>query len=155
MTDLITEARELCETATPGPWRGIERGNSVVSHGVVTVAYDGIPQQNICSGISPKTGNAALIARSRTLVPELCDALEKATRWTNAEYKTPDIGQKVLLYLPHKESDQIRSGEYLGEGDYRVGNGLYRGMEIDAWIPLPEPPKDTVNDNGNTTERII
>lgn len=67
----IDAIKARCEAATPGPWRDIERGNSVISHGVVTVAYDGMPQQNICAGISPKTGNAAIIAHSREDIPYL------------------------------------------------------------------------------------
>ena len=68
--------------------------------------------------------------------------LWEAQRWTDAEYDTPDIGQAVLLYMPDKETYNIRVGEYLGEGDYRIGNKLYRGMEIDAWLPLPAAPEE-------------
>ena len=66
MTNLITEARELCERATPGPW---ESGN----YGAVCLK-SGFRLGNI-----EGSGNAVFIARSRTLIPELCDALEKAT----------------------------------------------------------------------------
>lgn len=88
--------------------------------------------------------DAAFIAAAREDVPALCDEVERlqdAQRWVDAEYDTPDIGQLVLLYLPDKETDKIRAGEYLGEGDYRIGQKLYRGMEISAWMPLPAPPK--------------
>lgn len=136
--------RARADAATEGPWTGIERGNSVVSRGVATVAYDGQPRKNVCSGISPKSSDAAFIAAARTDVPALCDEVERlqdAQRWVDAEYDTPDIGRLVLLYLPDKETDKIRAGEYLGEGDYRIGQKLYRGMEISAWMPLPAPPK--------------
>ncbi len=69
------------------------------------------------------------------------ERLREAQRWTDTEYDTPDIGQAVLLYMPDKETDNIRAGEYMGEGDYRIGNKLYRGMEIDAWLPLPAAPE--------------
>lgn len=68
--------------------------------------------------------------------------LWEAQRWTDTEYDTPDIGQAVLLYMPDKETDNIRAGEYMGEGDYRIGNKLYRGMEIDAWLPIPAAPEE-------------
>ncbi len=73
------------------------------------------------------------------------ERLREAQRWTDTEYDTPDIGQAVLLYMPDKETDNIRAGEYMGEGDYRIGNKLYRGMEIDAWLPLPALPEEGAN----------
>lgn len=75
----IDAIKARCEAATPGPWRAIERGNSVMSHGVVTVAYDGLPQQNVCAGISPKTGNAAFIAHAREDIPYLLEQIESLT----------------------------------------------------------------------------
>jgi hypothetical protein len=62
--------------------------------------------------------------------------------WIDAEDETPDIGQTVLVYLPDKEEEKIRVGEYLGEGDYRIGRKVYRGYEIGAWMPLLRPPKE-------------
>jgi len=71
-------------------------------------------------------------------------ALREAGRWVDAEESTPDIGQLVLLYLPDKEIDKMRVGEYLGEGDYRTGNRLFRGREIAAWRPLPPAPAEDI-----------
>ena len=71
----IDAIKARCEAATAGPWRAIERGNSVISHGVVTVAYDSRPQQNVCAGISPKTGNAAFIAYAREDIPYLLERI--------------------------------------------------------------------------------
>jgi hypothetical protein len=62
--------------------------------------------------------------------------------WIDAEGETPDIGQTVLVYLPDKEEEKIRVGEYLGEGDYRIGRKVYRGYEIGAWMLLLQPPKE-------------
>ena len=64
MKDLITEARELCERATPGPWEAGSYGAVCLKSGFKLGNIEG-------------SGNAAFIARSRTLIPELCDALEK------------------------------------------------------------------------------
>ena len=84
--DLIAEARELAERATRGPWTSPfnearmadpnDHCNSInrkdADEEIIGVfqydeGYLAINEQN-----------AAFIARSRTLVPELCDALEKA-----------------------------------------------------------------------------
>jgi hypothetical protein len=74
MTDLITEARELCAAATEGPWEVV---------GKDAWGIEGFPQveMNTPDGKYFPVHNdtdAAFIARSRTLIPELCDALEKA-----------------------------------------------------------------------------
>ena len=75
MTNLITEARELCEKATPGPWREKDNSNGI---GI----YD---NHTWGKGLSPfatvepdEFYNAAFIIRSRIILPELCDALERA-----------------------------------------------------------------------------
>ena len=62
--------------------------------------------------------------------------------WIDAEAETPDIGQSVLIYLPDEDADQICVGEYLGEGNYRIGQKIHRGCEIGAWMPAPKPPKE-------------
>jgi anti-sigma factor ChrR (cupin superfamily) len=77
MNQLVTEARALCRDATEAPWMAIDKGNSVPSHTIIKVPYEGGPRVNIASGISPKTGNAAFIARSRTLLPEMADEIER------------------------------------------------------------------------------
>ena len=73
------ELRRLLAEATPGEWRAVERGNSVPSHVVVTTAYDGAPSVNVCSGISPRTGNAALIVAAVNALPALLDEVERLT----------------------------------------------------------------------------
>lgn len=102
MTNLITEARELCAAATPGPWErgngsdvftelGADNGNGAYAaqndawqiadcdpasgtDWCIDLGADGA----IAWGQLKSQSNAAFIARSRTLIPELCDALEKA-----------------------------------------------------------------------------
>lgn len=73
--DLIAEARGLAEKATPGPWRNC--GNEAI--------LDAWADEHICRieaqiFSNEKDDNASFIARSRTLVPELCDALESTLR---------------------------------------------------------------------------
>lgn len=72
----IQRDREICEKATPGLWEVVERGNTVKSH-AITVAGKYI---SVASGISPRTGNAAFIALSRTELPA---ALNEIVRLQN------------------------------------------------------------------------
>ena len=84
MTNLILTKEQLgairarCEAATPGPWDCWWKGNTIKQHTVKSISYDGIPSVNICSGISPKTENAAFIAHARQDIPALLAALEAA-----------------------------------------------------------------------------
>jgi len=66
---LAIQAR--CEAATPGPWKVIEKGNTVPSVAVVSVAYDTRPQETICPNMSTKTDNADFIAHARQDIPYL------------------------------------------------------------------------------------
>lgn len=72
------EMLELVKNSTHGPWKGIEKGNTVRSFAVVTVAYEGEPSENICSGITPKNGNSQFIAASREFVPYAAEWMIKA-----------------------------------------------------------------------------
>ena len=77
MTDLITEARELCGRATPGEWHW--EGELLLTDAeqfLVLKPYYDNDTDNVSTCVMPD--DAAFIARSRTLIPELCDALEKA-----------------------------------------------------------------------------
>lgn len=83
-TDLIAKARELCDTATPGPWKSL--------HGIPNPSVcqdpDWDKEISIVNGsmdyggwkYHQATRDADLIAASRTLVPQLCDALEAAEK---------------------------------------------------------------------------
>lgn len=76
-SDLITEARELCEKATPGKWHW--EGKLLLTDAeqfLVLKPYYDDDTDNVSTCVMPY--DAAFIARSRTLVPELCAALEKA-----------------------------------------------------------------------------
>ena len=73
----LAEIEARCEAATPGPWKPIEKGNTVPSHAVFVPSIDGSVPVNICSGISPKTGNAAFISHSRADIPALLAEVER------------------------------------------------------------------------------
>ncbi|MDP4117696.1 MAG: DUF3850 domain-containing protein [Bacillota bacterium] len=72
----LKEIKDRADKATPGPWKVIDKGNTVKSFAVVSVAFDNSPQQMICPNMSPKTGNAAFIAHAREDIPALIKAYE-------------------------------------------------------------------------------
>jgi hypothetical protein len=51
--------------ATPGPWAFTSKGNTVKSYAVASICG------NVCSGISPKTGNALFISEGPADVADL------------------------------------------------------------------------------------
>ena len=65
----LTKIRALCEAATPGPWE-LEpvHGDLVTPNGTYQAkSYQGIGDY--------RPDDLALIAESRTLIPELCDEI--------------------------------------------------------------------------------
>lgn len=74
---LIQQARELCEKATPGKWTiKTERGDYVAVHRTGTP----ICALSSLNCVETNKANAAFIVASRTIVPQLCDALEAAQK---------------------------------------------------------------------------
>lgn len=78
MNELIQQARELCEKATPGPWQLFTNCHPECN-GEPWGWIGGASGRITWSGYSGQS-NAAFIAASRTLVPQLCDALEAAQK---------------------------------------------------------------------------
>lgn len=74
MKELITEARELCEKAAAGPWRQSTSALIVDAKGRALFFEP-------CG-----KANAALVMRSRTLIPELCDALENTEKQLQEQF---------------------------------------------------------------------
>lgn len=72
MNELIKQARELCEKAMPGPWK-IGRESPSGAQNVGTI-------NGVLTAQTTSKDNAAFIATSRTIVPQLCDALEAAQK---------------------------------------------------------------------------
>ena len=92
MKDLITEARELCEKATPGPWGYDGMHNEIhAPHGdeyfLIMSELREHPGEKILDEYGHSyNANFALIARSRTLIPELCDALENTEKQLREQF---------------------------------------------------------------------
>lgn len=77
MNDLIREARELCEGATPGPWQYETCGYS----GKIEIRFGNIDYVLGCASF---LYDAEFIAKSRDLIPALCTALEQAEKERDA-----------------------------------------------------------------------
>ena len=110
MTD--KELRELAERATPGKWTWIIRGNSVQSHAIVCHNDPvSLNPQNICSGISPKTGNAAYIsAANPARIIELLNRVEKLEKMVDRSCELLSTNcitvyrpERVLIYYTDEE----------------------------------------------------
>jgi hypothetical protein len=85
MKDLITEARELCERATPGLWQvKLHNEDYGQGYGEITNFVDmggtllKIGVADTAEKYTEYSTLSTFIARSRALISELCDALEKA-----------------------------------------------------------------------------
>ncbi len=61
---------EICEAATPGPWKWITKGNTVQSRAVTTDTGKCGIQKTICASISTKSNDAQFIASAREGWPE-------------------------------------------------------------------------------------
>ena len=95
---LITEARELASRATDGPWNGTKFGYLVRGHD---------PMKNVLGNIKDEC-NLEFIARSRTLLPEMADAMEKAEaelsalreagRWIPVSKKLPEDDPEIPMH---------------------------------------------------------
>ena len=153
MTDLITEARELCEKATPGPWEVV---------GKDAWRIEGFPQveMNTPDGKYFPVHNdtdAAFIARSRTLIPALCDALEKY-RWIPVTERLPTGCGYYLSVVERIAPDELGGNNtrvkimrWLG-ADWRYPTHIPEWINeaitetVTHWMPLPEPPKGATHD---------
>ena len=93
---LIAEARELDRRATPGPWFNF--GDWMI-HTESNAEKNGIIHEKTIGSV--KAQNAEYIARSRTLIPALCDALEQvqATLEQTWEWDMYKAAQKEIERL--------------------------------------------------------
>ena len=67
----IKAIEDRANAATPGSWKVIDKGNTVKSVAVTTLAVAWSQQEMICPNMSPKTANADFIANARTDIPAL------------------------------------------------------------------------------------
>jgi hypothetical protein len=74
MNQLVTEARALCEGATKGPWEPLLSIGK--KYWIKTPSY-GMRDFYCLTGDLDREADAALIARSRTLLPEMAEEIER------------------------------------------------------------------------------
>lgn len=102
MSELIQQARELCEKATPGPWEYRDNGFDGVIYGADdTRIVGGEP----CEGRIEPGPDAQFIAASRTLVPQLCDALEAAQKEIELLKTQCDINATSFFEMRNMEKE--------------------------------------------------
>jgi len=77
MNPLVTEARALCEGATEGPWETLLSAGK--EYWIKTPRY-GVRDFCCLTGGLEHEADAALIARSRTLLPEMAAEIERLER---------------------------------------------------------------------------
>ena len=151
MNDLITEARELCAAATPGPWEyrnGTDDGGTPYNEVVAKCPCCGLIAS--CHPVAGD-GDAAFIARSRTLIPALCDALE-AYRWIPVTERLPEEAGSYLVYdhewsngdfLPKYDDYKVRVMRFLDSRKWCFPVCPAKRCEADTnrvvthWMPLP------------------
>lgn len=108
---LIQKARGLCEKATPGPWMA-KTNRHPQCNGEPWGWISGAAGNITWSGDSGGK-NAAFISASRTLVPQLCDALEKMTARAEKSEAERDTYKAALeaLHIP-PELLALKAGDH-------------------------------------------
>lgn len=143
---LIAEARGLCSQATPGPWTRTGTESHII---------DSKPDEKYgIVGIVCEVWNhadAALIARSRTLVPELANALEAAEkqipRWMPVDEDSDELPyddgsqQDVLCYFADGEIQTFNLYEIREWNKSRRDTGK-NGDVATHYMPLPKGAED-------------
>lgn len=159
INELIQQARELCEKATPGPWEA--KTNSYPQcNGEPWGWIRGVSGHITWSGNSGQA-NAAFIAASRTLVPQLCDALEAMTaraekaeaknRWIPVSEKLPEASEyrngnryksmdsnELVPFLVCCEDTELPFRAFYDGKNW--GDGWSK-LDVICWMPLPAPLK--------------
>jgi hypothetical protein len=80
--EIVRAARGLCEKATPGPWKSKETAD----YSEIYDNHSWGKALNPLAMVGSNLEDAAFIAASRTIVPQLCDSLEAAQK-ENEELK--------------------------------------------------------------------
>lgn len=124
MSDLLKEARELCEAATPGPWI------CGVTDGVVT---DDPRNYLICTHCTDD--DKKFIARARTLVPELVELCEEQQQAYYRAYK--DYSEDIARWKARAEAlESAIKRKHRIKCEFCLQNkpkDTYQAYECDSW----------------------
>ncbi|MDD3029855.1 MAG: hypothetical protein PHS57_06220 [Alphaproteobacteria bacterium] len=144
MNPLATEARALCQGATEGPWRAGRSDMGTYVDGYESKwIYAGEPTGKskylaVSSGYEIKEwdevmANAHLIARSRTLIPEMADEIERLEKELSFERNKSRLTRPIVLDGQSAEnfSHVIELGE-LREENERLSAALKLAQALHA-----------------------
>lgn len=115
---------EVCEKATPGPWKLKIKGNSVQSFAI----------NGVCSGMKPRGGDAHFIALARTALPwyiKRCMELESQFQQAQAEASSYHQLCEAYLATLKEKDNQIQQAE---EREARYREALEK-IKSSSWLP--------------------
>lgn len=135
---LIAEAREIDRMATPGPWRRHDTDSYAEIHNGDTWGKDLSPIALVgCAD------DANFIARSRTLLPALCDALEQAQatleqtwEWDMYKAALKEI-ERLRKELAALASESVKRDIALAKLEAEVMAAI-EAQNAQRWIPVTE-----------------
>ena len=90
------------------------------------------------------------------LLDKAADAIEELSnpRWISVTERLPESGQRVLVVGLHGEAmyigtytGGIKETAYRKAKPYKINAGGYGWRSFTWWMPLPQPPKITAEDN--------
>ena len=64
--------------------------------------------------------------------------------WISVRERLPEVGQEVLVYWRNtsQKAEHFELTHYTGDHWYLLDNTGRPWIEVVAWMPLPEPPKE-------------
>lgn len=67
---------------------------------------------------------------------------QEQLRWIPVTEKMPEKYVSVLVHIPSESPLPAVKEAYLANGCWVTKIGVFHGMEITHWMPMPEPPKE-------------
>lgn len=72
------------------------------------------------------------------------------SEWISVEERLPEVGKEVLVYWRNtsQKAEHFELTHYTGDHWYLLDNTGRPWIEVVAWMPLPESPKEGCDTNG-------
>ena len=72
------------------------------------------------------------------------------SEWISVEERLPEVGKEVLVYWRNtsQKAEHFELTHYTGDHWYLLDNTGRPWIEVVAWMPLPESPKEGFDTNG-------